>query len=369
VNMAETTIGTEPESASQRLLKAYRQLDDVMRRVLEHGTEMSQRHVAGELRTAVPVIQLVQRELEALTGQGAGVGLPPDTSRPLFSYGLFQSGELAFSQIRDLTRPHAPRGWVSGSLKVRDGLPLLQTAANAACIRGSLLSFTDPSAYEIVGSFEPRTQYKWDTVEVTTDDGSAPVRANVLLGKKMDKGALHYEDTQWTGKRDPVLTRGLNVVGAVCTECAVDHFASSPPDAFDWERFFKLEMAYLLLWTCIERFTALAYGPTVEPCARLKLWSERSHYLANRIAEHVNRWDAKVFDSRDPAHHGTLRRDDPKECLDYYYYVRSNLSHRGKGAFNDGEIIRCSLVELHLVARDVFRDEGIEVDGNRPKRN
>jgi hypothetical protein len=69
-----------------------------------------------------------------------------------------------------------------------------------------------------------------------------------------------------------------------------------------------------------------------------------------------------VYDSRDPSKYGTLVRDNPRKCLDYYYYVRSNLSHRGKGAFNDGEIVRCSLLELHSIVRDVFRNEGIEAD-------
>lgn len=54
----------------------------------------------------------------------------------------------------------------------------------------------------------------------------------------------------------------------------------------------------------------------------------------------------EISDSRDPRVCYHLDIEHPDEIADYFYQVRSNLSHRGKGAFSDGEIVRKSLCIL-----------------------
>jgi len=48
---------------------------------------------------------------------------------------------------------------------------------------------------------------------------------------------------------------------------------------------------------------------------------------------------------------------DPSSAVLYYYQVRNNLSHRGKGAWVDGEIIRASLQELKAIFDAVLKQE------------
>ena len=49
-------------------------------------------------------------------------------------------------------------------------------------------------------------------------------------------------------------------------------------------------------------------------------------------------------------------------ALEYYYQVRSNVTHRGKGIIRDFEIIKFSIEELLPIFRDVlitaFQDAG-----------
>ncbi len=71
----------------------------------------------------------------------------------------------------------------------------------------------------------------------------------------------------------------------------------------------------------------------------------RDRRIADVICSHVCRSDT-VLDVRNPARTYTLNGADPEACLLYYYQVRNNLSHRGKGAWRDGEKVRHSLVEL-----------------------
>jgi len=47
-----------------------------------------------------------------------------------------------------------------------------------------------------------------------------------------------------------------------------------------------------------------------------------------------------------PQDHYELNPDDPKKSLNYYYQIRSNITHRGKAVVRDHQIVRESLKEL-----------------------
>jgi hypothetical protein len=53
-----------------------------------------------------------------------------------------------------------------------------------------------------------------------------------------------------------------------------------------------------------------------------------------------------LLDSRDADTQYHLGAADPHSSGLYYYQIRNNLSHRGKAAWRDGEIVRKSLLEL-----------------------
>ncbi len=151
---------------------------------------------------------------------------------------------------------------------------------------------------------------------------------------------------------DPVLATGLSVVKEVSDRDAREEFASAPPDKFDWPRLFRLQMAYLFLWTTIERYAALRYGPALEPMQKVNKFGEDATF--GRALKRVVTRTGRIYDSRNPKNHASLDPERPVNSARYYYYVRSNLSHRGKGAWNDGEIVRRSLLELQEIVRHVL---------------
>ena len=78
------------------------------------------------------------------------------------------------------------------------------------------------------------------------------VRACKLLGcRNPQKGTIISDYNVWNGRDDPLFTVALDVVS--------ETFNSN--EVFDWDLkpLFRLEMAYLLLWTAIERYTSLRY--------------------------------------------------------------------------------------------------------------
>lgn len=277
---------------------------------------------------------------------------PQNLELPYFAYGLFQVGELCHSRIEPYLSVPPAFDSVRGILFVRDGLPLVSLHdGNDLVVEGSVLHFHGErrrEAYDEIAAFEPSAHYRWDTT-ATVSTGR---RVNILVVRSPSKGhPEEFDGSRWSHRDDPVFCVGLRVVSEIADEFGNERFPSSPPDAFDWPRFFRLQMAYLLLWAAIERYTSFVFGPRLEPMAKVERLAALGSFQA-AVQSRVSRRSV-VTDSR------TLRsyRLDPQSPADaalYYYQVRSNLSHRGKGAWNDGELVRESLRELLDIFKEVL---------------
>lgn len=282
----------------------------------------------------------------------SGVGPPPDPGLPLFAYGLLKPGELAHESVigGDLVR-WEPASFRGGVLRIRDGLPFLATVSWPGEVHGALLWFEDPVVtYERVGEFEPRKHYRWEEHEVWTESGEC-ARANVLIGYKPTRGAHDEPVSSWSSSLDPVLRFGFPVASEMTDELTGRPFPgpSSDDDPAMWDRFFRLSSAYLLLWSIVERYTALKFGPALAPTERVKRLDCSNEFRAAVVAADVEA-NRRVVDSRDPG--TTYRiRDDGSSAAEYWYAVRSNLSHRGKGAYHDGKLLhRCTLDLRNTIA-------------------
>jgi hypothetical protein len=97
-------------------------------------------------------------------------------------------------------------------------------------------------AYERINRLEPDRQYRWE--ETTTQE----VRCDYLAGRSPRQGSAPADDG-WNGRNDPLLTTALQVVRE-----ALETNAN-----FDWnlKPMFRLQMAYLLLWSSSERYASL----------------------------------------------------------------------------------------------------------------
>ena len=286
----------------------------------------------------------------------SGITPLPDTGLPFFAYGALKSGEPAHCQIKNFLESPPASATIQGSLWVRDGLPLLKIGG-ADEVQGDLLRFSPSNcarAYETIGQFESSKHYYWQTSDVVLS--SSTIRANVLAGQKLEYGrAVQIDAACWTVRDDPVFRDGLDVVRASIDLNAKVPFESAPPDRFDWQRFFHLQMSYLLLWSAIERYTALLLGSNVNPNARVKQFGEHAVFRNAFTKSGVTRKD-EVADTRDPTDTFTLDPANAASSILYYYQVRNNLSHRGKGAYADGEIVRQSLRELKVIFDRVLVD-------------
>lgn len=254
---------------------------------------------------------------------------PRDVSLPFFAYGVFKPGELAFLQIKEFVLD-CSRTSIPGQLKVRDGLPIAALDAIGE-IDGVLIAFMpgfQESAYRRIADLEPEKQYRWETRAVGAQ------KYNVLAGVSPNKGSQSM-DEPWDGRNDPLFTSALEVVEQTLND--------NRAWRWDLKPLFRLEMAYLLLWTSIERYASLRYHLRAK--ATQKVWKIASEPAFRRALGTVEE-SRSVQRADDPTKKCTLNPKDPEEAMAYYYQVRSNLVHRGKGALLDHERLMKSLEEL-----------------------
>lgn len=82
---------------------------------------------------------------------------PPNIDRPFFAYGLFRPGQLAFFQLRELVSMVTDPTHARGSLRLRDGLPIIDPSGHEL-VKGALLTFRPEctaEAYNRISAMEP----------------------------------------------------------------------------------------------------------------------------------------------------------------------------------------------------------------------
>src|SRR5579863_1276272 len=141
---------------------------------------------------------------------------PTRTTLPFFAYGLFKPGQLGFERLESYVSDCRMRCTVHGTLWLRDGIPLFEPGTGDRT-SGALIYFRDgdsPVAYNRVSEIEPDDQYYWGEIDVTYHEGHRDVvePANVLVGKKPQKGSVGFQGYEWDGRDDPLFKEGLDVI-------------------------------------------------------------------------------------------------------------------------------------------------------------
>jgi hypothetical protein len=265
---------------------------------------------------------------------------PKNINRPFFAYGIFKPGQLGFCQLKDFVSEIRKSIQVPGILMIRDGLPIIDQGANGY-VEGSILVFAGSiadKAYDRISSLEPDKHYRWGEAKINN------ITANMLLGKHPKKGSVLCESKEWNGWDDPLFTSALIVVEETLN--------SEKQFNWDLKPLFRLQMAYLLLWSSIERYVSLRYHLGDKVMEKVKQLSGETGFK-DGLLKHVSE-RREVFRADRPEKKLVLDPQASQKSLDYYYQIRSNITHRGKGIVRDHDIVLKSLGELLQIFRDVL---------------
>jgi hypothetical protein len=113
-------------------------------------------------------------------------------------------------------------------------------------------------------------------------------------------------------------------------------------------------MAYLLLWSAIERYASLRYHLGDDVVKKISAIADEPAFT-NALARHVSEGTSVQRADR-PADRETLDPARPKASILYYYQLRNNLAHRGKVVSRDHKRLHSALLELVPIFREVLAD-------------
>jgi hypothetical protein len=213
-------------------------------------------------------------------------------------------------------------------------------------VESALIHFKSGTAFEAydrIAKLEPDKQYRWGVTTVLN------WRVNALFGRSPRKGSMALEETdekEWDGWNDPLFTTALGVVE--------ETIAANRNATRTMEPLFRRQMAYLLLWSAVERYVALRYhlaGKIMEKIGYLGQEPAFAIALGQNVSE-----SRTVFRADQPQNRYTLRPSSPAEAVNYYYQIRSNITHRGKAAFRDHETLLKSATEMLCIFRSVLTE-------------
>ena len=258
--------------------------------------------------------------------------IPENPLLPFFAYGIFKRGQISYYCIKNFVTNNTKPTSVNGRLYVRDGIPLLDRSGDDLEIQGELISFKDGceiEAYQSIVNLEPQKYYRWEVIETTKG------QANALLGKSPQKGSIS-ETNNWDSWQDPLFTTVFEIIEEELAHDEID---------MDGKTFLRLQMTYMLLWSAIERFVSLRYnfrGKDIR--AKILTLAENEKFVSQLLRVKAPHRD--IYSTDNVEEKFKFDATNPRACLDYYYQIRCNITHRGKAAIADIKLVRQCLREL-----------------------
>lgn len=282
--------------------------------------------------------------------------LPLNTSLPFFAYGVFKPGELAFLSIKKYIKEVYPNSIAYGELLIRDGIPIIDNSKKSYNVYGYVLEFKDDDsvkAYKEIIDLEPDIQYRWDTQDI--DYGKMEkLQVNILIGRNPSRGSSHLEESYFSSRNDYLLRDGIELIPKLIDE--VEEITSESTSLL------RLQMAYMLLWTIIERYATLRYQISKDRNSEDRTRSDVM-YKIHKIAEEPIfikyikkniKYRRSIVKADEPGARKTLDPDNPTKSINYYYAMRSNITHRGKAQYVYYNDLLKSTKELHKIFKDII---------------
>lgn len=271
---------------------------------------------------------------------------PPDTALPFFAYGTLKPEQPGYHHIEDIVAESPISAKITGALFEQDGLPIFVKKYDDD-VQGYILEFSKPEeAYSRIAGYENERNYEWDRTIAETDNQDFEV--NVLIATDPYRGRVdRIENNCWTIDGNPLFTEALDVV-----EDTKDTVSEGGSEQKSLKNFFRLQMAYLLLWSSIERYNAFRFDLDPDrPQDNRKQMANLDRFRTGLKTVVPNRRIGNKIFSADRDQFSTLDPDNPEEAIDYYYQVRSNVTHRGKSSNIEYDMMHDSLEELYVIFR------------------
>lgn len=289
-----------------------------------------------------------------------------DKSLPFFTYGLFKPGEFSYpiiSEFVDESRIKIVD--IEGSLGLRDGLLIYNNTPGIKKVSGYCLHFKEGEsemAYEKIEELEPRNHYTCIIVDgMNVLEGKKPERA--LDSSAQTDSIEEFHGTKVWGWNDPFFKKGFRLLD---TDFHFDGGKLYPhwvvPDENAFDNYIVLQMKYLYLFSMIERFSFLIGNLGMGPNQRVKQLA--IHPMFHQSVEVMLRHEdfayieeeerKRVIYSSEDLKNYPCNFENPVKLMLFYYQLRNNISHRGKGVSQHVDLFERYFNEIFFIFRTMF---------------
>ena len=268
---------------------------------------------------------------------------PKNAKLPYFAYDSFKPGEIAFPLIEYFV-DDIEKTSVEYPVGTRNGVPaLLDKKSQWDKTEGYLIKFNKntvtkyydkTNAYDFIRSTKNKNLYEWRTIELENGE-----KVNAIFG--LDEKYFPKEDIGYTGKHDPSFNEFIEHINNNLNNSYMDDFI---------DNYLYLQMNYMLLWSCIDKYLALCYGGWYQNSNVKELSRWRSFKEA---LSHINRYDRIHSLKNNKKLHLNKKYSN---SINYYYQLRCNIVHEGKILTKETYKVRNSLNELLLIFSYILND-------------
>ena len=170
------------------------------------------------------------------------------------------------------------------------------------------------------------------------------IKANVLDGVKPKRGSSIYQPSDFWEGGDSLFSDGMLYIETIIKNPNGEEYGWEDPNVF-----YGYQASYLLLWSIIERYASLRYYlKSKDTMNKIKKFAEEKIF-SDAISK-INEEFKEVYNSSQPKKKCVFDPSNPIKTINYFYQIRSNITHRGKECRKMiSFLVKNALVHLHSI--------------------
>ena len=288
----------------------------------------------------------------------------PQKLGSIIVYGNLKPDSLAYHLIDEYVSSVQPIE-LPWEINVFDGAPFIDFNNRNDRAKGYLISFSSKDgmkkAYDKICAYESlrddrSSLYKWGKCEIKIENMGNIIDANILIWNNINslrRDSWQKTDGEWMWQCDILFDEGISWLDSKLYDDKRVPSFSKVIGSEDHSTLFELQLLYMFLWMVIDRYTRLKYG---ENSKRLSLAIDirKNDVKANDLLKKLNPGVAEKIISSDRAKglcycqnmHEYGSPQHYNDAINYFYQIRSNIVHNGKGIMEDYKTIHNALYTL-----------------------
>lgn len=275
-----------------------------------------------------------------------------DKKLPIFSYGFLKAIQIALELYLESDKVASVQDY---GLYIKDGLPVA-LKENGSDIHGRILKFIPEKselAYRNIAILTIGGIYAWQEVKDIHGNkmNMLVLSKDVIENDQNLISLIKVESGMWNIKDDTAFLDIMYFLESKYFNQILNPHRSNKMFRSLKDESIALQMAYMQLWSVIERYCSMHYWVDKRRVtAKIRMFAETDEYFISAVEKYsddfLSQRNQKVYHS----YNGGYVDFSKGNIIDYYYAIRCNVVHRGKETtLRDVNILKYAFLELFSI--------------------